>query len=501
MSAATGRWLRAISAFIALLAGLSGPALAEKRVALVIGNDAYQNVPALKKAVNDSRTVGDSLKQLGFTVVSAQNLTRTAMSEKLLDFDRMVEPGDIAFFFFAGHGFEVRGENYLLPTDVPAATEGQEELVRDASFAAQRVVDRLQARGVRTAILVLDACRNNPFERSGTRAVGGSGGLAPMTPSEGVFVVFSAGAKQTALDRLADDDASPNSVFTRYFAKELSTPGLTLVQIAKRTQSDVRQIAASVRHDQTPAYYDQIVGDVVLNGLASDGRTIEVLPQIAALPPAGSRPDRRDPAGDTSSIAPIAAFSRGQGEWSVSVSFPDSVTAISWRLGEDGPFKETGFLDSFDPRTRKRYPNSNFAFDMDTKETTIYVRAIDVNGGTIGPFPIHFEPKAALEQEYRRILNSQSSWVELREYYNNKGLTVEFGHLLTWRCGIREVRFGIDTMVPDRKFALPPCDMKDPTIIPYKAESSLKVSPATKLVSVQLIYPDGSMSELMTVRR
>ena len=78
MTSRAGRVLCAVGAFMALLAGLSSPALAEKRVALVIGNDAYQNVPALKKAVNDSRTIGDSLKQLGFTVVSAQNLTRTA---------------------------------------------------------------------------------------------------------------------------------------------------------------------------------------------------------------------------------------------------------------------------------------------------------------------------------------------------------------------------------------------------------------------------------------
>src|SRR5262249_9602941 len=201
-------------AIVALLASLPQPALAEKRVALVIGNDAYQNVPALKKAVNDSRTIGDSLKQLGFTVVAAENLTRTAMSEKLLAFDRTLQPGDVAFFFFAGHGFEIRGENYLLPIDVPAATDGQEELVRDASFAAQRVIDRLQARGVRTAILILDACRNNPFERPGTRAVSGTGGPAPMTPAEGGFVGFSAGTEQNALEQLYDDDASPDSVFS-----------------------------------------------------------------------------------------------------------------------------------------------------------------------------------------------------------------------------------------------------------------------------------------------
>jgi uncharacterized caspase-like protein len=137
----------------------------------------------------------------------------------LLAFDNAVGPGDTAFFFYAGHGFEIAGQNYLLPTDVPAATDGQEELVRDASVLADRIVERLQNRKVRTSILVFDACRNNPFERAGTRAVAGGGGLAPMTQlPEGVFSIFSAGYKQTALDRLSNDDNSPNAVFTRTFA-------------------------------------------------------------------------------------------------------------------------------------------------------------------------------------------------------------------------------------------------------------------------------------------
>ena len=112
---------------------MRAPRHAEKRVALVIGNNDYRNVPKLQKAVNDARTMGDTLRQLGFTVMVAENQNRQAFSETLLAFDRAVEAGDTAFFFYAGHGFEIAGQNFLLPTDVPAATEGQEELVRDAS--------------------------------------------------------------------------------------------------------------------------------------------------------------------------------------------------------------------------------------------------------------------------------------------------------------------------------------------------------------------------------
>src|SRR2546429_8650644 len=189
--------LLAVTSLATCIAAFAAPAYAEKRVALVVGNNDYKNVPKLQKAVNDARTMGDTLKQLGFTVMVAENQTRQAFSQTLLAFDKAVEPGDTAFFFFAGHGFEIAGQNFLLPTDVPAASEGQEELVRDSSILADRIIERLQNKKARTSILVFDACRNNPFERSGTRAVAGGGGLAPMTqpPGGGVSVIF-AGPRQ-----------------------------------------------------------------------------------------------------------------------------------------------------------------------------------------------------------------------------------------------------------------------------------------------------------------
>jgi Caspase domain len=275
---------------------LPGPAQAEKRVALLVGNNGYQSLPRLERAINDAHALGEVLKKLGFKVFVGEDQSRRSMSEALLAFDRTIEFGDTVLFFFAGHGFEIHGQNYLLPTDVPAATEGQEELVRDASFAVERIVDRLQARGARIAILVLDACRNNPFERLGTRGIKGTGGLAPVTPSEGVFVVFSAGAKQTALERLSQTDPDRNSVFTRNFMREMATPELTLVQIAKRTQIAVKQLAATVRHEQTPAYYDQIVGDVVFKPSMDNTPPIQVLPQVVASAPGTPGPsDRQAP--------------------------------------------------------------------------------------------------------------------------------------------------------------------------------------------------------------
>ena len=307
-------WLSRVLAaagFAAALLLVTAPAQAEKRVALVVGNNDYRNVPKLQKAVNDARTMGDTLKQLGFSVMVAENQNRQAFSESLLAFDKAVGPGDTAFFFYAGHGFEIAGQNFLLPTDVPAATEGQEELVRDASVLADRIIERLQNKKVRTAILVFDACRNNPFERTGTRAVAGGGGLAPMTQlPEGVFSVFSAGPRQTALDRLSNDDANPNSVFTRTFAKQLLQPGENLVQVAQRTRRLVSEMAETVKHKQIPVYFDQMVDDVFLNGMAKAPaeavRPADPPQQLAALPPVSVPRIPKDDAIN----APIASFSR-----------------------------------------------------------------------------------------------------------------------------------------------------------------------------------------------
>ncbi len=489
------------SLWLAFATALTTPAHAEKRVALVVGNNDYRYVPKLQKAVNDARTMGDTLKQLGFSVMVAENLNRQQFSQTLLAFDNAVEAGDTAFFFYAGHGFEIAGQNFLLPTDVPAATEGQEELVRDASILADRIIERLQNKKARTSILVFDACRNNPFERAGTRAVAGGGGLAPMTQlPEGVFSVFSAGPRQTALDRLSNDDNNPNSVFTRTFAKELTQPGVNLVQVAQRTRRVVSELAETVRHKQIPVYFDQMVDDVFLNGMAKGpavaDKPNEPQQKLAALPPVSAP---RIPPANESLNAPIAMFSRHNGGWTVTFSIVDPTLGISWRMGETGDFRETGFMDVLDPRTRKRIPNPSIQLPADAPAGTIQVRYVDAGGEMQGPFPIRFEPEAALIHDQRKILDmTATSWLSFREF---NGLLVYYTHLMSYRCAIREVRIGIDTAVPDKVLKMPGCDMKDPSAIPSDATPYLKLPPATQFVSVELTYRDGSVSEIKSFRR
>jgi hypothetical protein len=254
---------------------LSGAAFAEKRVALVIGNDRYVNLPTLQKAVNDADAVGEMLSKLGFEVVRGRNLGRQGMIDKLAEFTTRLEPGDTAVYFYAGHGVAIGNVNYLVPTDAPAAD--LEARVRGASIAEPDVVAEIQAKGARVAVLVLDACRDNPFPRQGTRSVGNSRGLVSASPARGVFVLYSAGAGQTALDRLARNDPDRNSVFTRVFIEQLAKPGLHLGDLAVEVREKVAAIALkatndrgeAVPHEQTPAYYDQTIGGRVFLNMRS----------------------------------------------------------------------------------------------------------------------------------------------------------------------------------------------------------------------------------------
>ncbi|MEZ5925251.1 MAG: caspase family protein [Hyphomicrobiaceae bacterium] len=242
------------------------PASATKRLALVIGNDVYAELPQLRKAVNDASAMRDALAGLGYEVVSATDATRKDMTQSLARLESRIEPGDEVFFFYAGHGVAIGSENYLIPTDMSVPAQGEESLVEDEAVSVDKVIRRLQSRGAAVAMIVLDACRDNPFSAAarGTRSIGASRGLTRIEAPSGVFVLFSAGLGQTALDALSGDDTDPNSVFTRSLLPLLRKPGLSHVGLAKRVQAEVIKVASSIGHRQEPAYYDQINGEIVL---------------------------------------------------------------------------------------------------------------------------------------------------------------------------------------------------------------------------------------------
>src|SRR5215207_10338824 len=178
-------------------------------------------------------------------------------------------------------------------------------------------------------------------------------------------------------------------------------------------------MAETVRHKQIPVYFDQMVDDVFLNGMAGKAQPqpeAAVKPAEPAQKVAALTQVQRMPQNDSVN-APIAAFSRHNGGWSVVFSIADPTLGISWRLGEAGDFRETGFMDTLDPRTRKRMPNPSIELPAHAPAAMIQVRYVDTNGELQGPFPIRFDPEAALIRDQRKILDmTATSWLSFREF-------------------------------------------------------------------------------------
>jgi uncharacterized caspase-like protein len=136
--------------------------------ALVIGNAAYEAVDALKNPVNDAEDVGAKLETCGFTVIRSLDSDHADMDQALKKFQRVLKDSDVGLFFFAGHGMQIDGENYLAAVD----TDGTDEIAaKHSSLALNRVIEVMEKSGCSTSIIVLDACRNNPFERAWTRSM------------------------------------------------------------------------------------------------------------------------------------------------------------------------------------------------------------------------------------------------------------------------------------------------------------------------------------------
>ena len=306
------RSLAAAAIAFTLVLPLATAAMAAQRIALVIGNDQYQNLPRLAKAVADATSYADALKAKGFDqVVLKTDLTRTEMVETVAAFIDQIQPGDTAVFAYAGHGWSDGNQNFIVGTDAPS--NGSQQFLARVSIALKNgndgIIDEMDQKGAALKVAIVDACRDNPFTPSpGKRGFGLSRGLARVAdPPRGTFVIFSAGAGQSALDRLSDADSNPNSVFTRVFVSALRTD-LTLQAAIKTTQEQVVALAKSVQSDQTPAYYDEVIGSACLSASCDGGGTASLQPPPPH--PSHATPTSRSSIGTRSSIRPIVPISR-----------------------------------------------------------------------------------------------------------------------------------------------------------------------------------------------
>ena len=248
--------LRGFFLAAALLLGVCQPAIAEKRVALVLGNSAYQNVARLPNPVNDGTVIAATLKNAGFDVVEERHDLPAAETRRALrDFADRARDADIAVVYYAGHGIEVDGTNYLIPVDAKLERDTD---VYDEAFSLDRVLLAIEpAKQLR--LVILDACRDNPFAKTMKRTVASRAigqGLAKVEPtSPNMLIAYSAKAGSTALD----GDAK-NSPFTMALAKHLTTPGLDV----RRAFGFVRdEVLKTTSYRQEPFVYGSLGGEDV----------------------------------------------------------------------------------------------------------------------------------------------------------------------------------------------------------------------------------------------
>ncbi len=241
------------------------PAQADKRVALVIGNANYKNTPALTNPANDATDVAHALSAVGFEVTLAVDVDKRKMDQALADFARASTKADASLFYYAGHGMQFQGRNYIMPVDADLQDEISLRYEMTAIDEVKAAIER--SNGVR--VMVLDACRNNPLAQrfarsitSSTRDIPNVQGYARPEKTQGMVVAYA-----TQADDVANDGIGRNSPFSAAFLKEIKEPGLEIGTMFRRIGEDVYQ---STNGRQSPELSISVVREYYLNQAETD---------------------------------------------------------------------------------------------------------------------------------------------------------------------------------------------------------------------------------------
>ncbi len=238
-------------------------AFAEKRVALVIGNGGYTNIQALPNPSNDATLMVSTLKKLNFDVISAIDQDKAGMEFAIVQFGRELRSSGkdaVGLFYYAGHGVQSNGVNYLLPLNLDVRDESELELF---AVSANWVLGQMENAGNAINMVFLDSCRDNPFKTKSYRGTTSTRGLAKMVAPAGSYIGYA-----TAPDEKALDGSGRNSPFTKALVKAIQKPGLTVEQAFKRTRLEVLEKTAKL---QTPWDSSSLTGDFYFAGRGSGG--------------------------------------------------------------------------------------------------------------------------------------------------------------------------------------------------------------------------------------
>jgi hypothetical protein len=242
-----------------------------RRLALVIGNGTYANAPPLKNPPNDATDMAEALSKVGFTVEHGVDLTQKQMKSMIREFGQKLRGGGQGLFYFAGHGVQLRGRNYLIPVDAAIQSEAD---VEDLGVDANLVLGLMDEAGNGLNVVILDACRNNPFARSFRSA---SIGLAQIDAPSGTLIAYA-----TAPGSVASDGNERNGLYTQELLKNMQIPGLNIEEVFKRVRISVRNATAG---KQTPWESSSLIGDFYFSGSTLDkNRPTAIMPKIQPQP-------------------------------------------------------------------------------------------------------------------------------------------------------------------------------------------------------------------------
>ena len=234
---------------------ISTESTTQARTALIMGNSEYKEIGVLKNPVHDAKDMRDTLKSLGFTVIYLENAPTRSEMRKAVDefYDILNQRKGIGLFFYAGHGIQVKGENYLIPIDAKVRSESD---IEDELLAVNKVLGKMEDAQNALNIIVLDACRDNPFKnsRSLSRSISSTRGLATPTQDLGGSMIAFA----TAAHQVAADGSGRNGLYTKHFKEWIKKPGLKIEDVLKGVRVAVRK---ETGNKQTPFEYGSINTD------------------------------------------------------------------------------------------------------------------------------------------------------------------------------------------------------------------------------------------------
>jgi len=309
---------RIISFALVLLFSVSGNLQAEGdrvRQALIIGNADYQGIPELQNSVNDALLMDKTLKARGFETTLVTNTTKRQMREAIQQFAKRLDRDSVGLFYFAGHGLEVKGRNYLVPVD--ASIESAADVEYEAVDAG-RILSIFKMANNGLNLMILDACRDDPFTKHSTRSIERSG-LAPMRPATGSLVLYATEPGSVASDNVGEH----NGLFTKSLVESIKQPGLKIEDVFKKTAIKVREESAS---KQTPYLEGVILGDFIF----TKDRTSTVQNEGS-----GSLTVRTVPSGTTvfvdgveSGLSPTRIGGLGKGMYEIKVSRAGYITEM-----------------------------------------------------------------------------------------------------------------------------------------------------------------------------